>query len=62
MRAVTIERAVGNETVIASGLETGEIVVTDGQLLLSNDSRVVVREQKGRRLRCKYPKPASGGR
>jgi multidrug efflux system membrane fusion protein len=46
VRAVTIERAFGNETVIASGLETGEIVVTDGQLLLSNDSRVVVREKK----------------
>jgi RND family efflux transporter MFP subunit len=46
VRAVKIERAFGNETVIASGLESGEIVVIDGQLQLSNDSRVVVREKK----------------
>ena len=46
VREVTIERAFGNETVISSGLESGEIVVTDGQLLLSDGSRVVVREKK----------------
>jgi hypothetical protein len=32
-----------NQTVIASGLEGGESVVTDGHLRLTNGSRVVVR-------------------
>jgi multidrug efflux system membrane fusion protein len=32
MRAVVVDRTIGNETVIASGLEGGETVITDGQL------------------------------
>jgi RND family efflux transporter MFP subunit len=43
---VTVERAVGNETVVSSGLSGGETVVTDGQLLLSNGTRVNVRPPK----------------
>lgn len=35
MRPVKVLRAVGNETIIASGLKPGERVVTDGQLRLS---------------------------
>jgi membrane fusion protein, multidrug efflux system len=37
---VTPERQVGAETVIASGLAGGETVVTDGQLLLSEGTKV----------------------
>jgi multidrug efflux system membrane fusion protein len=32
MRPVVVDRAIGDETVIASGLEGGETVITDGQL------------------------------
>jgi RND family efflux transporter MFP subunit len=46
VRPVTVERAVGEESVITSGLQAGETVVTDGQLLLSNGTRVTVRERK----------------
>jgi RND family efflux transporter MFP subunit len=46
VRPVTVERAFGEESVIASGLQAGETVVTDGQLLLSNGTRVTVRERK----------------
>jgi membrane fusion protein, multidrug efflux system len=37
---VQVERQIGRETVIASGLNGGETVVTDGQLLLSDGTRV----------------------
>jgi multidrug efflux system membrane fusion protein len=37
---VTVERIVGDQSVIASGLKGGETVVTDGQLLLSNGTKV----------------------
>jgi RND family efflux transporter MFP subunit len=40
---VKIERQVGSETVIASGLQGGETVVTDGQLLLSQGTHVNIR-------------------
>jgi RND family efflux transporter MFP subunit len=40
---VTVERAVGSETVIKSGLNGGETIVTDGQLLLSDGTRVAPR-------------------
>ena len=43
VQAVKVARQVGSETTIASGLEGGEIVVTDGQLLLSEGTRVNVR-------------------
>jgi multidrug efflux system membrane fusion protein len=43
---VKVERAVGELTVIGSGLSGGETVVTDGQLLLSNGTRVTVRTAK----------------
>jgi len=46
VQSVTVERAVGNETVVSSGLNGGETVVTDGQLLLSNGTRVDVRATK----------------
>jgi len=40
---VKVERQVGAESVIASGLNGGETVVTEGQLLLSNGTRVNAR-------------------
>ena len=43
VRPVKVARTVGHETVIESGLEGGETVVTDGQLLLSDGTRVAPR-------------------
>jgi len=43
---VQVERQVGRETVIASGLSGGETIVTDGQLLLSDGTRVNPRPPK----------------
>ena len=43
LRPVTVSRAVGNESVIAKGLSADERVVTDGQLRLTNGSRVEIR-------------------
>jgi membrane fusion protein, multidrug efflux system len=43
---VQVERQVGREMVIASGLSGGETVVTDGQLLLSDGTRVNPRPPK----------------
>jgi len=37
---VKVERQIGTQSVIASGLNGGETVVTEGQLLLSNGTRV----------------------
>ena len=46
VQPVTVERTVGSLSVIGSGLSGGEIVVTDGQLLLSNGTRVNPRSAK----------------
>jgi RND family efflux transporter MFP subunit len=46
VRPVKVERTVGDWAVISSGVAEGETVVTDGQLLLSNGTRVVVRGAK----------------
>ena len=43
---VTVARVVGGESVIGSGLKGGEVVVTNGQLLLSNGTKVAPREPK----------------
>jgi RND family efflux transporter MFP subunit len=43
---VEIERTVGSTTVLASGLQGGESVVTDGHLQLRNGSRVSIRAPK----------------
>jgi membrane fusion protein, multidrug efflux system len=42
-RPVTVSRTINNESVIASGLKGDERVVTDGQLRLTNGSRVEIR-------------------
>ena len=46
VQPVQVERTVGNQSVIASGLNGGETVVTDGQLLLANGTRVNARKAK----------------
>ena len=43
---VKVARLLGAETVIESGLSDGDVVVTDGHLLLTNGARVTVREHK----------------
>ena len=46
VQPVTVERTVGDLSVIGKGLKGGETVVTDGQLLLSNGTRVNPRNAK----------------
>lgn len=46
IRPVTVARTVRNLAVVARGLQPGELVVTDGQLRLSQGSRVMVRDGK----------------
>jgi RND family efflux transporter MFP subunit len=46
VRKVTVERQFGDEIVIADGLSGGETVVTDGQLSLSEGTRVNARARK----------------
>ena len=43
MRSVTVERVSGAETVLASGVEPGDTVVTDGHLRLVPGSRISVK-------------------
>jgi membrane fusion protein, multidrug efflux system len=45
VRPVKVERTVDGESVIESGLAEGEVVVTDGQLMLSNGTRVTQRKK-----------------
>jgi len=47
-RNVTTGARVGQDMVIASGLQAGETVVTEGQLRLAPGSKVVVRDSNGR--------------
>jgi len=46
VRPVKIERTVDGMSAVESGLEEGEVVVTDGQLLLSNGTKVTIRPGK----------------
>jgi len=46
LRGVKVDRAAGDETVIASGLKPGETVVTTGQLRLAPGSRVTLASEK----------------
>jgi multidrug efflux system membrane fusion protein len=43
MRPVTTERLEGTESVISSGLKSGEVIVTDGQLRLTPGARIANR-------------------
>jgi membrane fusion protein, multidrug efflux system len=46
VRPVTVARTFEGESAISKGLDDGETVVTDGQLLLNNGSRVALRAPK----------------
>jgi multidrug efflux system membrane fusion protein len=46
VRPIKVERMVQDLAVIESGLQEGEVVVTDGQLLLSNGTKVAIRSGK----------------
>lgn len=46
VRPVQVERTVGSETVLSSGLAGGEVVVVDGQLLLTEGTKVEPRAPK----------------
>ena len=46
VRPVQVARVLGSDSVLASGLEGGETVVTNGQLMLSNGSKVAARVPK----------------
>jgi RND family efflux transporter MFP subunit len=46
VKPIKVERTVNNTAVITSGIEEGDVVVTDGQLLLSNGTKVVARTAK----------------
>ena len=45
MRPVTVARIEGDESVIATGLKAGEVVVTDGHLRLTPGARVTSRRR-----------------
>jgi RND family efflux transporter MFP subunit len=45
VRPVQVERTVDGDSVIEAGLAPGDVVVTDGQLLLSNGTRVTQRKK-----------------
>jgi RND family efflux transporter MFP subunit len=44
VKAIKVDRTMGTETVIESGLEADETVVTNGHLLLTNGARVAIRK------------------
>jgi RND family efflux transporter MFP subunit len=48
VRPVTVNRTQDTEIVITAGLQPGESVVTDGHLLLTNGSRIAVRQPGSR--------------
>lgn len=49
LRPVSVSRSTNGETVIEKGLSPGEIVVMDGQLLLTPGARVSIRDQNSAR-------------
>jgi hypothetical protein len=46
VRPIKVERTINEVSVVESGLEEGDVVVTDGQLLLSNGTKVTIRSGK----------------
>jgi multidrug efflux system membrane fusion protein len=56
VRHVTVEREVGDSSVITAGLKAGETVVTEGQLRLKNGTRVSTHGRNGGGRR--KPRPA----
>lgn len=56
-RPVTAGATVGDETIIASGLQPGETVVTDGHLRLSPGAKVQVKDTAGENPKSQAPNP-----
>ena len=54
MQPLTVQRTFGDQSIIASGLNPGDIIVTDGQLRLSEGAKVDIKGQYQR------PKPVPG--
>ena len=46
VRPIKVDRTVDGVSAIKSGIEEGDVVVTDGQLLLSNGTKVTIRGDK----------------
>jgi multidrug efflux system membrane fusion protein len=57
LRLVRVDRSVANKTVIAEGLAAGQRVVVDGQLRLTNGTRVAVQRSEEVRPRRAQPIP-----
>jgi multidrug efflux system membrane fusion protein len=47
LQKVTVERTVGDYTVVLTGLEQGQTVVTSGQLRVASGAKVVVADEQG---------------
>jgi membrane fusion protein, multidrug efflux system len=47
VRDIKVARVVNRRAVVETGLEEGDVVVTDGQILLSNGTRVTARPEAG---------------
>jgi membrane fusion protein, multidrug efflux system len=60
LRLVRVGRAVDDRTVIAEGLVSGEHVVVDGQLRLTNGTRVAIRQPAGAPVPMTQPLPVAG--
>jgi membrane fusion protein, multidrug efflux system len=60
LRLVRVGRAVDDRTVIAEGLASGEHVVVDGQLRLTNGTRVAIRQPAGAPVPMTQPLPLAG--
>jgi len=50
LRPVTVARLAGDETVVQSGVASGETVVTDGHLRLVPGSRISVKTSSGEKV------------
>src|SRR5262245_48834548 len=46
VQMIKVARAVGGESIVEDGLNDGDVIVTDGHLLLTNGSKVSLRERK----------------
>jgi multidrug efflux system membrane fusion protein len=59
LRLVRIDRTVKDQTVVANGLVSGERVVIDGQLRLSNGTRVTLQQPAGTTPQKTQPTPVA---
>ncbi len=62
IRPVVVDRAMGEEVVIARGLSAGETVITDGHLKVRPGEKVEIKESLGATPGNNNAKPAPGGK